>query len=182
MKSGIHKLDRGVMNMCNKKRKMNDYGYSLVELIVTIVIIAVLASATAIAVVKYVRKSKVSADIEVAGELKSAAYNVATDAVAKYGSIANCTFVIDTETMTLTNATDLSQSPNEEALEEGDVKGFMSKQFKNMCSGVTSSKLHPGDYFIVTIYTDSQDISKVTIDYKNNAGDSALNQYNSEVE
>lgn len=102
--------------MCNKKSKMNDYGYSLVELIVTIVIIAVLASATAIAVVKYVRKSKVSADIEVAGELKSAAYNVSTDAVAKYGSIASCTFVFATETMTLTSATDLSQSTNEEAL------------------------------------------------------------------
>jgi hypothetical protein len=36
--------------------------------------------------------------------------------VAKFGSIANCTFVFDTEPMTLTSTTDLSQSHNEEAL------------------------------------------------------------------
>ncbi len=156
-------------------------GFSLVELIVTIVIIALLASALSLAIVKYVTKSKISADLETAGELKSAAYNVATDAVVKYGSIANCVFVFDTEDMVMTNDTDLSKSPNKEDLENGDVKGYMSKQLKYMCSGVTSSKYHPEDFFIVTIVTDDQDISVVTVDYKKNVGDVVLEQYNTTV-
>ncbi len=104
-----------------EKKKKNNDGFSLVELIVTVLIIAIIASLLTLAVTKYVKKSKVSADLNTAGELSNAAYIVATNAVVKYGSIAECKFVFDTERMELTGDTDYSKSPNKDSLENGDV-------------------------------------------------------------
>ena len=59
--------------------KKNNKGFSLVELIVVVLIMAIIATALTLAVTKYVAKSKRSSDAHTAGELKTAAETAVTD-------------------------------------------------------------------------------------------------------
>lgn len=87
-------------------KKMNNKGFSLVELIIVIAIMAVLIAVLAPQYLKYVEKSRVSADGQTADEFYSALQVVASDpdvtlntgTTYKVTSDTNGTITIDTNT------------------------------------------------------------------------------------
>ena len=55
-----------------KNNKLNNKGFSLVELIIVIAIMAILAAALAPQLIKYIEKSRISSDKTEAASVKSA--------------------------------------------------------------------------------------------------------------
>ena len=79
-----------------RKEKMNNKGFSLVELIIVIAIMAVLVVVLAPQYLKYVEKSRRSADAAIAAEFESAMSILASDTDVTLS---------DSETYTVTSAT-----------------------------------------------------------------------------
>jgi prepilin-type N-terminal cleavage/methylation domain-containing protein len=87
--------------------KKNNKGFSLVELIVVVLIMAIIATALTLAVTKYVAKSKKASDVNTKGELIAAAQTAVTDFIGNGGSftkIGDITY--DTKTATWTGTDD----------------------------------------------------------------------------
>lgn len=63
-----------------KKRGISNKGFSLVELIIVIAIMAILVAVMVPFLIKYVEKSKVSSDIQLADSIRNAYLCAATDA------------------------------------------------------------------------------------------------------
>lgn len=78
-----------------KKEKMNNKGFSLVELIIVVAIMAVLVVVLAPQYLKYVEKSRVSADASTAAEFESVMSVLASDVDVT---------LVTTETYTVTSA------------------------------------------------------------------------------
>jgi type IV pilus assembly protein PilA len=74
--------------------KKNNKGFSLVELIVVVLIMAIIATALTLAVTKYVAKSKRSSDANTAGELKTAAETAVTDYITSVDALSAGTITI----------------------------------------------------------------------------------------
>jgi type IV pilus assembly protein PilA len=79
-------LRRGIMKSKQKKQRNfrfgseSNSGFSLVELVIVIAIMAVLAGALAPALIKYIKKSRESTYIDAAGKIKLAAETLMIDA------------------------------------------------------------------------------------------------------
>lgn len=72
--------------MRNEEKKVNDKGFSLVELIVVIAIMVALVAVVAVAVTRYVPQSRRSADISSANAVATAVQALATDEAVAGGS------------------------------------------------------------------------------------------------
>ena len=79
--------------------KKNNKGFSLVELIVVVLIMAIIATALTLAVTKYVAKAKRSSDANTAGELRSATEMALMDVMT---SASNSAYEIETGNIYLT--------------------------------------------------------------------------------
>lgn len=79
-----------------KKEKMNDKGFSLVELIIVVAIMAVLVVVLAPQYLKYVEKSRVSADASTAANFESAMSVLASDVDVSLNTSGTYTVVSDT--------------------------------------------------------------------------------------
>ena len=73
--------------------KKNNKGFSLVELIIVIAIMAILAGALAPALIKYINKSRRSTDVQNADSLRTALQTALSDPEAADASAANSTAV-----------------------------------------------------------------------------------------
>lgn len=85
--------------------KKNNKGFSLVELIIVIAIMAILAGALAPALIKYINKSKRSTDIQNADALRTAC-QTALASTAAQDAAAAITFPVDATTTIVSGATD----------------------------------------------------------------------------
>ena len=84
--------------------KKNNKGFSLVELIIVIAIMAILAGALAPALIKYINKSRRSTDVQNADSLRTALQTALSDPDAADASAANSTTVQAASTITSGNA------------------------------------------------------------------------------
>ena len=72
-------------------KKMNNKGFSLVELIIVIAIMAILAGALAPALIKYIAKSRRSSDANNCGTIQSSMQTAMSDETAEAASPSNGT-------------------------------------------------------------------------------------------
>ena len=127
-----------------KIMKKNNKGFSLVELIVVVLIMAIIATALTLAVTKYVAKSKRSSDANTAGELKTAAETTVTDYLTSVDALG-------AGTITITGAANNGAwAFSDDNVVTGYKKADFSKIF-TQAAGTTApqSKVHPDDSFII---------------------------------
>ena len=85
-------------------KKLNNKGFSLVELIIVIAIMAILAAALAPQLIKYIEKSRISSDKTSAASVKTAF----DTAIANDDAYQDAINVGDSGTITCTTASDLA--------------------------------------------------------------------------
>ena len=142
--------------------KKNNKGFSLVELIVVVLIMAIIATALTLAVTKYVAKSKRSSDANTAGELKTAAETAVTDYLTSKEDLGE-------GTITITGAAHKGDwSYN------GTCAGYVEDDFEEIFESAAGekapeSKVHPNDSFVVTITIDDKTNAKYEVNYADSA-------------
>lgn len=148
--------------------KKNNKGFSLVELIVVVLIMAIIATALTLAVTKYVAKSKRSSDANTAGELKTAAETTVTDYLTSVDALKEGTITITGGASGWTYAVGST----------GATTGTTGTTFQTIfesAAGKTApkSKVHPSEYFFVTIEVAEDESATYDVHYT--GADSALN-------
>lgn len=112
-------------------KKMNNKGFSLVELIIVIAIMAVLIAVLAPQYLKYVEKSRVSADGQTADEFVSAFQVLASDPDVDLGSNTITANSDNTGKITINDPT----GKLSEIMDTGKQYKYKSKTFKDANSG-----------------------------------------------
>lgn len=108
-------------------KKMNNKGFSLVELIIVIAIMAVLIAVLAPQYLKYVEKSRVSADAQTADEFVSALQVIASDPDL---DLADTTYGVTSDTNGNITITGNSDNQIETVMDTSKMPKFKSKLFK----------------------------------------------------
>lgn len=80
---------------CRKGNKLNNKGFSLVEIIIVIAIMAILAGALAPQLIKYIEKSRVSSDINNCNALKTAVQTALANEAAYENAIEDSDFIFN---------------------------------------------------------------------------------------
>lgn len=108
-------------------KKLNNKGFSLVELIIVIAIMAILAAALAPQLIKYIEKSRVSSDKTAAASVKSA-FDTAISNEAAYDDALTGTYVTATDASSALN-TDCDSTALTDEMKEtlADLKAPKSK-------------------------------------------------------
>ena len=129
--------------------KKNNKGFSLVELIVVVLIMAIIATALTLAVTKYVAKSKRSSDANTAGELKTAAETTVTDYLTSVDAINVADGKVGKIELSAKGGVDWS----EPTVTDTTIQKDRFLEIFTQAAGKTApqSKVHPDDGFVVTI-------------------------------
>lgn len=127
-----------------KERKMNNRGFSLVELIIVIAIMAILAAILAPQLMRYVDKARKSTDISNCNSIKVAVETALADEAA-YQNAPTGSFTFN------------GSAPSDAALEAGDFKTELTK----IIGDWPSVKQKGAANFKVTIDADKKVIVKV---------------------
>ena len=139
--------------------KKNNKGFSLVELIVVVLIMAIIATALTLAVTKYVAKSKRSSDANTAGELKTAAETTVTDYLTSVNNLG-------AGTIKITGAKDTEWDA------ESSVDGYQDADFESIfktAAGKTAptAKVYPQESFNIFITIDDATNATYDVRYTN---------------
>lgn len=158
-----------------KNLRKDNKGFSLVELIVVVLIMAIIAVALAPQVLKWVNNSRISNDIALKDTVVSAAQTALTNEEA-YGYIKNTATKDFTITVTKTGVTfndgdsDVS-FPATNAVATGDGKVAIAKKVREYTGISAAADLHTasalGNTITVTI---EHGTGKITSSYKNASG------------
>ena len=142
------KIDR-YESMNNHKK---NEGFSLVELIVVVLIMAIIATALTLAVTKYVSKAKRAADANTAGELKSALMMALVDGMT---GASNAAFEIPEGSVYISfNTRDMefvNDSSNPNPMSDADLEILTKIAKEALGEDPIKSKVHSSDYFKLTI-------------------------------
>lgn len=105
-------------------KKMNNKGFSLVELIIVIAIMAVLVGVIAPAYLRYVEKSRKSADVQAIDAVMSAMEAAAIDPSLDFSTVNTMTVTLSESGLSINHNGEDSKDKVEEELEEtlGDYK------------------------------------------------------------
>lgn len=138
--------------MKNEMKKKNNKGFSLVELIVVIAIMAVLMVVLAPAMLRYVEKSRIQKDESAVGEIINAANIALSDETVNAAVSKTTTIVISTGSITTTNDTgDALKKELSKTIDPAKVK-FSSKEHKDqkytisIVEGKDGTTLQASDY------------------------------------
>lgn len=125
--------------MKNENTKKNNKGFSLVELIVVIAIMAVLMVVLAPAMLRYVEKSRVQKDDTAVHEVQRAVELALSDEAAVENIVGNETVSVSNGVITPSNASTMNNLMVEvgKTVTSSDVK--------------LSSKTHKGQVYVITI-------------------------------
>jgi len=137
------KIDR--YKSMNKLKK--NEGFSLVELIVVVLIMAIIATALTLAVTKYVAKAKRSSDVNTAGELKSAMEMALMDGMT---GASNAIFEIPDGDIYLKFTTD-TMSFSQVSGATIDTSTLTALAQSALGSNPIKSKVYPNEYFVLTL-------------------------------
>ncbi len=147
------------------KLKKNE-GFSLVELIVVVLIMAIIATALTLAVTKYVSKAKRAADVNNAGELKSAVEMAIMDGMTGAANVVDTLasgevlLTFSTDTMEFANVSGSSVSLN--TTELGQLTSLVRQAV-----GTTpiKTKVYPSEYFVVTVSKKVNGVIAIEVSY-----------------
>ena len=143
------KIDR--YESMNKLKK--NEGFSLVELIVVVLIMAIIATALTLAVTKYVAKAKRSSDANTAGELKSAMEMAIMDGMT---GASNAAYEIALGDIYLELVTDDDMEFENAAgavsgLSDDDLDALSGLVKSTLGDGPIKSKVYPNEYFKIIV-------------------------------
>ena len=155
--------------MKEQKKKLNNKGFSLVELIVVIAIMAVLVGVATPQVIKYIEKSREAADQSNIETLESAvemaltnekAYKAVREAKGKSGGEGD-----ETYTVTITNPTGSNTKPTVkfEGKEFGTDSDEMAKELMSLITKWPTSKAKNTNGFEITINAAANDALNITV-------------------
>lgn len=123
-------------------KKMNNKGFSMVELIIVIAIMAILAAALAPALIKYINKSRLSTDVSTGTSIASAIQT----ALSNESAYTDCTAVSNATFGGSGNANPFSGKMATEVAETMDPSKCAVKSKKDMNGTALGS-----DAFLVTV-------------------------------
>lgn len=136
--------EKETKGMKNEMKKKNNKGFSLVELIVVIAIMAVLMVVLAPAMLRYVEKSRIQKDESAVGEIINAANIALSDETVNAAVSETTTIEISTGNINTTNDTgNALKNELHKSVDPTKVK-FDSKQFENMKYTITITKASDG--------------------------------------
>ena len=125
-----------------KERRANNKGFSLVELIIVIAIMAILVGIVGTQVVPYLNRSKESKDLQLINSYSTAAMTACATYAEKMPSADFTIDVYSTTSPTADSFDDLVQKKIKELTGYGsldDLKGKMTSTAKNSITGITVS-------------------------------------------
>lgn len=139
-----------------KNKKNNNKGFSLVELIIVIAIMAILSGALAPQLMKYIEKSRVSTDTSNCDAIKSVVNTTlaSEDAYAEITQKSTIT-IIDSSNITYDGSTAFKDTTNSK----------FQKEFKSILGTAPTVKAKGKTKFLVTIEVDatSKEITDVSV-------------------